>query len=100
MLSEAGSGTLGGVIGGAATSEMSTGQEISGTTIQSHTTGGALCGDSTGVDTDGTNLFFDCNFDSIVEDTGGIILIIGINCVTRIDKPVPVWQNGEAVAVR
>jgi hypothetical protein len=46
-----------------------TGQEISRTTIQSHTTGGALCGDSTGVDSDGTNLFFDCNFDSIVEDT-------------------------------
>ncbi len=46
-----------------------TGMEIPGTTIQAHTTGGAVCGSSTGVDTDGTNLFFDCNLDSIVDDT-------------------------------
>jgi hypothetical protein len=46
-----------------------TGQEIPGTTVVAHTTGGAVCTNSTGVDTDGTNLFFDCNFNSIVEDT-------------------------------
>jgi hypothetical protein len=46
-----------------------TGMEIPGTTIMSHTTGGVACASSTGVDTDGTNLYFDCNFNSIVEDT-------------------------------
>jgi hypothetical protein len=45
-----------------------TGQEIPGTTIQAHNSSG-VCGSSTGVDTDGTNLFFDCNLNSIVEDT-------------------------------
>src|SRR5438270_2845674 len=46
----------------------STGMEIAGTTIQAHNAGG-VCGASTGVDTDGTNLFFDCNLNEIVQDT-------------------------------
>jgi hypothetical protein len=45
-----------------------TGQEIPGTTVQAHNASG-VCASSTGVDTDGTNLFFDCNENSIVEDT-------------------------------
>jgi len=54
-----------------------TGMEIAGTTIQAHTTGGVVCGSATGVDTDGTHLFFDCNFNSIVEDdlTGAFIAV-------------------------
>jgi len=46
-----------------------TGLEIPNTTIQAHTTGGGVCGSSTGVDTDGTSLFFDCNLNSIAENT-------------------------------
>ena len=48
-----------------------TGAEISGTTIQAHTTGGALCGLSTGVSYYGPSntLFFDCNLSNMVEDT-------------------------------
>lgn len=45
-----------------------TGAEIAGTNVIATTSGGA-CGSSTGVETDGTNLYFDCNFDSIAEDT-------------------------------
>jgi hypothetical protein len=48
-----------------------TGNEIANTTIQAHTTGGALCGSSTGVDfyTPSNTLFFDCNLNNMVEDT-------------------------------
>jgi hypothetical protein len=48
-----------------------TGAEIAGTTIQAHTTGGGLCGSSTGVsfDTASGNLFFNCNLNDMVEDT-------------------------------
>lgn len=50
-----------------------TGMEIAGTNVVSHTTGGAVCGSSTGVDNDaflgGNSLYFDCNFDSIVQDS-------------------------------
>ena len=54
-----------------------TGHEIAGTTIQAHTTGGAVCGSSTGVDyyAVSSTLFFDCNLNNIVENTlaGGFI---------------------------
>jgi hypothetical protein len=56
-----------------------TGQEIAGTTVQAHTTGGALCGSSTGVDNDGTNLFFDCNLNNMVENTLGGVFIANNN---------------------
>lgn len=46
-----------------------TGNEIAGTNVQAHTMGGALCGSSTGVDNDGTSLFFDCNLNNMVENT-------------------------------
>lgn len=45
-----------------------TGAEIAGTTVQA-ANGSGVCAESTGVDTDGTNLYFDCNLNSIVEDT-------------------------------
>jgi hypothetical protein len=43
-----------------------TGNEIAGTTIQPHNANG-LCGSSTGVDFDGTFLYFECNLNSIVQ---------------------------------
>jgi hypothetical protein len=49
-----------------------TGAEIAGTTVQAHNASG-VCGSSTGVDNDaflgGTSLYFDCNLNSIVQDT-------------------------------
>jgi hypothetical protein len=42
--------------------DPATGARITGTNISA-----AGCGSSTGVDTDGTHLFFDCNFSSIAE---------------------------------
>lgn len=54
-----------------------TGNEIALTTIQAHTTGGAVCGSSTGVDyyAVSNTLFFDCNLNNMVENTlaGGFI---------------------------
>lgn len=47
--------------------DATTGQEIAGTNVVAHDKNGA-CGESTGVDSDGTHLFFDCNFNEIVED--------------------------------
>ena len=51
-----------------------TGAEIAGTTVQA-SNGSGVCGSSTGVENNGTNLFFDCNLNSIVEDTltGGFV---------------------------
>ncbi len=51
-----------------------TGAEIAGTTIQAIGPGGTACGSSTGVDNNsstalGTDLVFDCNFNSLVVDT-------------------------------
>ncbi len=56
-----------------------TGNEIAGTTVQGHTTGGALCGSSTGVDNNGTSLFFDCNLNNMVEDTFAGVFIANNN---------------------
>jgi hypothetical protein len=56
-----------------------TGNEIAGTTVQGHTTGGALCGSSTGVDNNGTSLFFDCNLSNMVEDTFAGVFIANNN---------------------
>lgn len=47
--------------------DPTTGAEIAGTTITAHNASG-VCGNSTGVDNDGTSLFFDCNLDSITQD--------------------------------
>ncbi|HZZ25682.1 MAG TPA: PEPxxWA-CTERM sorting domain-containing protein [Roseiarcus sp.] len=44
-----------------------TGMEIAGTNIVAPASGGGACGSATGVDNDGTHLFFDCNFNTIVE---------------------------------
>ena len=50
--------------------DPTTGARIAGTNISA---GG--CGSSTGVDTDGTHLFFDCNFNSIAEtDMNGTLI--------------------------
>jgi hypothetical protein len=52
--------------------DPTTGMEIAGTTIQAHNASG-VCASSTGVDNDaflgGTSLYFDCNLNSIVQDT-------------------------------
>lgn len=54
--------------------DPTTGAEIAGTTITAHNASG-VCGSSTGVDNDGTSLFFDCNLNSITQDdfTGAFI---------------------------
>jgi len=47
--------------------DPTTGMEIAGTNIVAPAPGGGACGNATGVDNDGTHLFFDCNFNTIVE---------------------------------
>ena len=47
--------------------DPTTGAEIAGTNIIAPAPGGGACGGATGVDNDGANLFFDCNFSTIVE---------------------------------
>lgn len=56
-----------------------TGVEIAGTNIVAPAPGGGSCGSATGVDTDGSHLFFDCNFNTIVETdlSGNFITSVG-----------------------
>jgi len=58
-----------------------TGNEIAGTTIQAHTTGGAVCGSSTGVDfySPSNSLFFNCNLNNMVENTLAGVFIANNN---------------------
>lgn len=57
--------------------DPTTGEEIPGTTVVAHTTGGIACPNASGVDTDGTSLFFNCDLDSIVQDTmAGVFIAV------------------------
>jgi len=47
--------------------DPTTGNEIAGTNVVAKQADGSAYGECTGVDTDGTHLFFDCNFNTIVE---------------------------------
>lgn len=67
-----------------------TGVQIPGTEVIAHDAGGA-CSDGTGNATDGTHLFFDCNFNTIVEDD-----MMG-NYITSVSNGGP--PDGESISL-